>query len=413
MKDLEQLSILFLFVITGIWYYAKRKKKRKKLLTLYKSKLDFIKIATGEFANFLDFKTGYFTNYQLSTWKNQQTNLYNELKGKPFEYINLSSDDVKMIKEFNNYFEHSWNLITDYNRTFLIEELEKYNSFFNDIEGRKLDKQQRTAIVTDEDNNIVIAGAGSGKTTTIIGKINYIIERYKINPHEILLISFTNKSALTLSQRIDIEGIDAKTFHKFGKDIIAKSEGRQPSIFDDSQFKPLLTKIFYSLIENENYLKNVTDYFTDFLKPIKSQFEFDNQGDYIQYIKDHNFKPYKLKEVLFKGKTTFKMEVVKSIEECKIANFFLFNGIDYEYEEHYEYCTANETYRQYKPDFTVKQNGKKVYIEHFGVSREGNVPKFFAKNGETLEEAKNRYWEKINWARELHRTNETILYLTE
>ena len=74
-----------------------------------------------------------------------------------------------------------------------------------------------------------------------------------------------------------LDGVEAKTFHKFGKDIIAECEGRQPSIFDENQFKPLLTKYFTELLKNETYLKKVTEYFTDFLKPEKSQFDFDNQ----------------------------------------------------------------------------------------------------------------------------------------
>lgn len=430
MKNIWNFILIILLVLTGIWFYQRykekeRKKKeleeklardreetRKKLFELYKSNLEEIKNATEKFSKYLDINTGYFTNYQLTTWKNQQTKLFNELKGKPFEFIKLSDDEVKIIKAFNSYYINASRLRDDFNNNFVTEELKQYSSFFDSIEGRKLDKQQRTAVVTDEDNNIVIAGAGSGKTTTIVGKVNYVIDRYHVSPNEILLISFTNKSASTLANRIDIEGVEAKTFHKFGKDIIAECEGRQPSVFDENQFKPLLTKYFTDLLKNETYLKKVTEYFTDFLKPEKSQFDFDNQGDYIQYIKDQNFRTYKLKEVPVNGRRTYKMEVVKSIEECKIANFLLFNGIEYDYEFPYEFDTANETFRQYKPDFTIKQSRQKVYLEHCAIARNGNVPKFFAKDGETQEQAKNRYWEKINWARELHETNETTLIET-
>lgn len=430
MKSIGSFFLLVLLVLTGVWFYRRhqeneRKKKeleakqarqreleRQKLFDFFKTKLDSIKIANNKFAKHLDLKTGYFTNYQLTVWHSQQTNLLNEIKGKPFDFIQLSSEEVKSIKTFTDYFNNAINLRNDFNKLFVKEELKKYSTFFDNIEGRNLDTQQRTAVVTDEDNNIVVAGAGSGKTTTIVGKVNYIIDRYKVKPEEILLISFTNKSASTLAGRISVEGVEAKTFHKFGKDIIAEVEGKQPSIFDENQFKPLLTRFFTELIRNENYLKKVTEYFTNFLKPAKSQFEFDSQGEYIQYIKDQNFRTYKLKEVPTRGRITYKMEVVKSIEECKIANFLLFNGLDYEYEFPYEFDTANKTFSQYKPDFTVKQNGRKIYIEHFAVSRNGNVPNFFAKDGETQDQAKARYWEKIEWARQLHTDNETELIET-
>lgn len=425
MKGIGNFLLLVLLIITGVWFYRRhqeyeRKKKeleaeqakqreleRLKLFDFFKAKLDSIKTANNKFAKHLDLKIGYFANYQLTTWKSQQTNLMNEIKGKPYDFIQLSDEEVKSIKTFTDYFNNAISLRNDFNKLFVKEELKKYSSFFDNIEGRKLDIQQRTAVVTDEDNNIVIAGAGSGKTTTIVGKVNYIIDRYKVNPEEILLISFTNKSASTLAGRIDIEGVEAKTFHKFGKDIIVEAEGRQPSIFEEAQFKPLLTRYFTELIRNENYLQKVTEYFTNFLKPAKSQFDFDNQGDYIQYLKDQNFRSYKLKEVPTNGRMTYKMEVVKSIEECKIANFLLFNGINYEYEFPYEHDTATEAFRQYKPDFTVIQNGRKVYIEHFGISRNGSVPSWFTGDG--VRSASEKYRDDMKWKKDTHKSNGTIL----
>jgi hypothetical protein len=51
--------------------------------------------------------------------------------------------------------------------------------------------------------------------------------------------------------------------------------------------------------------------------------------------------------------------VVKSIEECRIANFLLFNNVSYEYEYPYEVDTVTDSYRQYKPDFTARQGDKR------------------------------------------------------
>lgn len=424
MKDISPIIPLVLLTATGAWLYyrfykhlqkqqeLKEKEKevaRQKSYLFFKSKLDVIKTAVVTFSKLLDSNSGYFTNYQLSTWKDAHSNLFNEIQGKSFEAIQLSFEEVSCIKSFKEYFQQAERLRNAFNAGFVIEELKRYQSFFDNVEGRKLDVQQRTAVVTDEDNNLVVAGAGSGKTTTIVGKVNYVMDRYKVSPDEILLISFTNKSASTLAGRINREGVEAKTFHKFGKDIIALCEGRQPSIFDENQFKPLLTNIFETLLKDGGYLEKITSYFTGFLKPEKSQFEFDNQGAYIQYLKDKNFRSYKLMEIPVKGKMTYKMELVKSIEECRIANFLLFNGITYEYEYPYEFDTATMDFRQYKPDFTIFQNGRKVYLEHFAVARNGDVPPFFAKVGESRLQAKTRYWEKISWARSLHEANETTL----
>lgn len=420
MNSNVSIILLWLLIIIGARFYLKhqeklkRKKKqieaeqlRQTLYDFFKSKLDSIKTANNKLEQHLDLKTGYFANYQLEVWKTQQASLMGEIKGKPFDSVQLSGEEVNVIETFTNYFNNAVNLRNDFNKLFIKEELEKYSSFFDNIEGRKLDIQQRTAIVTDEDNNIVIAGAGSGKTTTIVGKVNYIIDRYKVAPEEILVISFTKKSASTLASRIGIEGVDAKTFHKFGKDIIVEAEAKQPSIFDEAQFEPLLSRFFTELSRNTSGLQKITEYFINFLKPTKSKFEFSNQGDYIQYLKDHNFRTYKRKKVQVKGKMTYKMEVVKSVEECEIANFLLFNGVDYEYEYPYEYVKADKEFRQYRPDFTVIQNGKKVYIEHFGISRSGNVPNWFT--GDNARTASKKYLKGMKWKRSAHKRNGTTL----
>jgi len=413
-----QTSLIIVLGVSGFaliytfrkWQQRNKREPRQALYYFFKSKLDSIKIANSKLAQHLDLKTGYFTNYQLTVWKTQQTSLMNEIKGKPFSSIQLSGEEVNIIETFIGYFNNAVNLRDDFNKLFIKEELEKYNCFFDNVEGRKLDIQQRTAVITDEDNSLVIAGAGSGKTTTIVGKVNYIIDRYKVAPEEILIISYTKKSASTLASRIGIEGVDVKTFHKFGKDIVVESESKQPSIFEVAQFEPLITRYFTELNRNVSCLQKTTEFFTNFLKPAKSQFEFDNQGDYIQYLKDQNFKSYKWKEVLAKGKMTYRREVVKSVEECMIANFLLFNGVNYEYEFPYEHDTALKEFRQYKPDFTVMQNGKKIYIEHFGISRYGIVPSWFS--GDSDRTASEKYRDDMKWKRGIHNSNETPLIET-
>lgn len=438
MKNIWKFLLFIGLVITGVWFYRryeekqlqkkelverlererlereqeearKREEERQKLFNYFKSKLENIKIANINFNKLVDTKRGYSTNYQMTIWKNEHASLFNEITGKNYEHIQLEYDEVKSITIFNLNFNNSENIRNDFNKQFVKEELETYNDFLG-----RLDTQQRTAVVTDEDNNIVIAGAGSGKTTTIIGKVNYIIDRYKTNPNTILLISFTRKSASELAKRINVEGIEAKTFHKFGIDVICEVENKQPSIYDENQFKPFIIKTFRELLKDESYIQMVTRYFIEFLKPIKAQEEFENQGDYFQYLKDKNFKTYQQKEILANGKKTYKMEIVKSIEECKIANFLLFNSVDYEYELPYEHDTASKAFRQYKPDFTINPKGKRVYLEHFAINKNGIVPKWFAHKdeGQTWEDATKIYNDGMTWKRNEHKKNATQLIET-
>ena len=81
----------------------------------------------------------------------------------------------------------------------------------------KPDKYQLEAIKSDK-NTLLIAGAGAGKTHTIVEKIKYLVKEKNIKPCEILVISFTNKSVNDLKRKIEYN-IDIMTFHKLAMDI--------------------------------------------------------------------------------------------------------------------------------------------------------------------------------------------------
>ena len=63
------------------------------------------------------------------------------------------------------------------------------------VEGKMLDEQQMRCITKEVRNHLVLAGAGTGKTTTIIGYIKYLLKKKICNPDDILVLSFTNASA--------------------------------------------------------------------------------------------------------------------------------------------------------------------------------------------------------------------------
>ena len=77
------------------------------------------------------------------------------------------------VKEFNAIYGDWDQYIKQYNQDYVLAQKEKLEGYFNDIEGKTLDEQQRTAIITDENSNLIMAGAGSGKTLTILGKVQY------------------------------------------------------------------------------------------------------------------------------------------------------------------------------------------------------------------------------------------------
>ena len=165
-----------------------REEKRQQLVALFTELAPKVTKANKEFEKLTSVKNGYFSNYQLHVWKSTQNKLFAEIDGQPYTNIQLDTAIVSSLDKFSSYYKQSGSLRSSFIKKFIASELKEYSSFFDNIEGRSLDEQQRIAVVTDEDNCLIVAGAGTGKTTTIAGKVAYLIKRYKLNPSEILPI---------------------------------------------------------------------------------------------------------------------------------------------------------------------------------------------------------------------------------
>ena len=191
-------------IIEGLYPFEIIQKKRKRLKKkriiegLYPNVLK----AKNTFENHTSFKSGYFNNNKLDSWKTSYILLKKELNRYKIETLKLENIIVVDIKKLFNYFENGNTIRDEYNKEFVAHELKECNALFSNIEGQSLDEQQRLAVIKDEDNNLVIAGAGSGKTTTVAGKVAYVINRFKIQPEEILLITFTKKASDEMKHRI-------------------------------------------------------------------------------------------------------------------------------------------------------------------------------------------------------------------
>ncbi len=168
---------------------------RSKLLILLRGIHDSTKEIADDFLIFNQQNSVYFNQLKLKNWQLKNQHFYTEIKSLNYKLAELNQSELALIQQFLSYFDDGENVRNQYNQQFIQHSLSLYSTFFDDIEGRKLDVQQRIAVVTDEDNNLIIAGAGSGKTTTIAGKVAYLIHRYGIKASDILLISFTKKAA--------------------------------------------------------------------------------------------------------------------------------------------------------------------------------------------------------------------------
>lgn len=286
--------------------------------------------------------------------------------------------------------ENAWQQLR---QRYVQAELARYKHFFDTVESKPLTERQRLACVHDEDNNLVLAGAGTGKTSVMIGRAGYLLQSGQLQADEILMLAFANKAAAEMQERLELRlgdcGIRASTFHKLGKDIIARVEGKQPSLSPLAEDDKLLAKQvndwFEQHLQAPAYQKRVLAYFQNYLYPLANPFDFASEGEYFDFILANDIR-------------TLKSEKVKSLGECLIANYLLRLGIAYQYEAPYEHSTASLQHRQYQPDFYLPEYG--IYLEFFGIDRAGNTAPYINQQ---------QYHAEMAWKVQLHQTQGTKL----
>ena len=300
-------------------------------------------------------------------------------------------------------------LIKQHNKAVINGRLERYRTFFDTCLAYPLDDQQRRSIVSEEDNCLVVSSAGSGKTSSIVGKVKYLTDIRKVDPERILLISYTNKAAAELTDRMGIPGLRGYTFHKLALDLIGQVTKQKPSICENTD--ALFVGIYRHLLKTEDFRKSVFRYFIDFQ---------DDEADWEKRKNERRQdlaaqKVTRLKAMLpdMDGNDIY----VKSVQEQKLCFVLSSLGVMFRYEEQYEHRVADETHSQYKPDFSIyyESHGqlKRIYLEHFAVDEHSLVPTWFAKEkGITYEEANQQYNDGITWKKYLHEKYGTTLLYT-
>ena len=326
---------------------------------------------------------------------------------KKLEAFNITPSET--ISKFISDFVAINRLVKQHNEGIITFLLDTHKEFFDHCLKYPLDKQQRRSIVSEEENCLVVSSAGSGKTSSIVGKVKYLTEIKKINPQNILLISYTNKAAAELTERMGIAGLRGYTFHKLALDIIGQTTGQKPSIYENTD--ALFVKIYHELLNDKKFKKSVIEYFIDYQTPEKEWEKRKNERR--QQLSEQ--KEVRLKATFpdMDGKTVY----VRSEQEQKICFALSSLSVKFRYEEPYEHPLVDEMHSQYKPDFSIyfEQGGetKRIYLEHFGVDEHGLVPIWFAKDrGITYEEANQKYNDGITWKKAAHEKFSTKLLTT-
>ncbi|VDR28600.1 Helicase IV [Raoultella terrigena] len=121
-----------------------------------------------------------------------------------------------------------------HNQAFTASMLEQYGAFFAGVESSPLNPAQARAVVNGERSLLVLAGAGSGKTSVLVARAGWLLTRGEAAAEQILLLAFGRQAAQEMDERIrerlGSEDISARTFHSLALHIIQQGSKKVPSI---------------------------------------------------------------------------------------------------------------------------------------------------------------------------------------
>lgn len=312
-----------------------------------------------------------------------------------FLNINLSDVEQKVFKQAASFHPFDLKIARQSHEQY---QLKNRSDFFDKVEANPLTEEQRLAVLRNNDRNLVLAAAGTGKTSVIVAKVLDLIDRKLAKPSEILVLAYNNSAAKEIRERLEfraktsetelITEPDILTFHALGRQII-RDIGITTYMSDFTEDSLKLNQWVTAWILN--YLKTqprrMMKIITLTTEPV-DPFSFETIAEYEAYIKNTEFR-------------TLAGERVKGYQELLIANHLYMQGVPYTYEAPYVTKQRIDVGFDYRPDFHLTDAD--IYLEHFGISRDGSTrPGIDA----------TAYNSSINSKRILHQEQDTTLIET-
>jgi DNA helicase-4 len=296
------------------------------------------------------------------------------------------------INSIDKLVQGDYSEIDQWNKNFINNEKIKYSDFFNGVEKNPLTDEQIESAIVMEDRNLVIAAAGSGKTSTLVAKVGYLIKKGYARSDEILILSFNNKVKEEIQNRIskslglEQEGFASPvvdTFHGLGNKIrnTYSSKRLAPWTSTDAALNNQISEIFTGIIEKDSVLAEYAAQFISLFQgepeeEIKSLF---NSTDSISIDALTKYQFGSISNNFIKLHKTLSKNTVRSFQEMRIANWLTLHGIEFKYEYQFDEWPNDPWAGGYRPDFYYPQID--CWHEHFGLNKFGKAPEAWAMSG--------------------------------
>lgn len=311
----------------------------------------------------------------------------------------LRKESAKLLAKIESLQSNLPRIREQTNRQFFIQEKERARSIFTDTYGKPLlTDEQLEAVLCNDNRNLVVAGAGSGKTRVIDFKVRYLVNYKKVSPQKILLLSFSKKSAGDLTAKIskNVPGITSKTIHSFS---FHNCDRKDRKLFDENknEMANFVIRALVETLREKDIFQHFQTFYEKFFSDLKPLIFYKSLNDLRADLKKINSKLINFPDLFGEIKArralkTLRGEYVRSVDERYIADFLYLQNIDYEYEPKYTAIGSS-----YYPDFYLKDY--QIYLEHFAITSSGQPPPYF--------DNPQKYLNGIVWKRRIHQQNKT------
>jgi DNA helicase IV len=285
------------------------------------------------------------------------------------------------------------------------EEQARWRELFDTLERSPLTAEQRKAVVDFENRNLLVAAAGSGKSSTLVAKVAYALRKGLFDPNEVLALAFNKKAADELAPRLrerlketpGVELIRSETFHALSKRILEETQEKKQAI--EGQPERRIQEAYdYLKATDEMFRRDAALFILNFTPHVRDRTGFSTFEEYEQYLRTAEVT----RGAMGRRVPTLSGHMVASLEEMKITNWLFMNGVPFEYEKRYPHVEATRERRGYTPDFYYPEIN--VWHEHFGINAKGRPAPCVGDPEE--------YLAGMAWKRECHASHRTRLIET-
>ena len=277
------------------------------------------------------------------------------------------------------------------------------SELLNRLSEYPLTSEQIDAVVDESHRQLLIAAAGSGKSSTLIAKVYYLLSQRLAQPHEICVLAYNDDAQKSLHQRFQtihakLNAFEAQdesaqqllrvrnqTFHAYGLEVIAQAQGHKPSIHPLATMRRAEMMQFFAeqiaqlAQESESFRKDWHNYLALAKKPRPDAFTIETQKAYNDYLIQMG-AVYHLSKQNKRIPTFVALngQKVRSLEALSIANWLWMHGISFKYLAPVGGSGNRNAYADfYLPDIDL-------YLYHFALNAKRQWPKFLEGYGESM-----------------------------